>query len=623
MELLVERDHFQRILRLDAESILLGRGQECQVRLEDPLASRQHCRLERLGDETFLVDLGSSNGTWMHGEKVGRCALAPGQEFRIGSTTIRLQGPDGPALSAGESTMTQQASREKRMLDTLLSVARAMQNEHRPEKIAPLLIDAAILFSGAERGFVFLVEGDKTTFALGRNFARESVPSPEQKFSRTLLEKALAADGPLLVEDAASDGDFAGVASIADLGLRSILAVPMRSAGKVVGLIVVDHRMQGGAFQREEISLLAGCASLVSLHLGSALERRRSKTMQRKLQNLQRQLGKRMRSETQADGQAETADGRGFAGILGTSPAMAEIAKKMARVVDVDLPVLLTGESGTGKEIVAGALHFHGPRGDSPFVVVNCGALPDTLLESELFGHKKGAFTGAIRDHAGRLLEAEGGTLFLDEVGEMSAAMQARFLRFLENGELQALGSDAIRKVNVRIISATNADLIREIEEHRFRQDLFYRLCVVPLHLPPLRERGKDVELLAEHFLEKEALAQGRLPRTLSHNATMRLLAAFWPGNVRQLRNEMRRLILMGEGEISPEDLDEGIFINHTQGTANDGGLDALIERVEKKAIAEALQKHAFNITKTAASLHVTRYVLQRKVQKYGLKEDS
>jgi two-component system response regulator HupR/HoxA len=248
--------------------------------------------------------------------------------------------------------------------------------------------------------------------------------------------------------------------------------------------------------------------------------------------------------------------------------------------------------------------------------------LPDTLLESELFGHAKGAFTGATRDRSGRFEEADGGTLFLDEVGEMSEAMQARLLRVLQEGEIRRLGSDELRKVDVRVIAATNVDLAEAVEDGRFREDLYYRLRVVQLDCPPLRTREGDIRLLAEHFLDVEAVEQGRLRRELPDASAAELTQAAWPGNVRQLRNEIRRLTLMGEGpvevsEIAPEVRDATV----SRGSHDDDNLP-LPERVaslEMRAIQAALEKHRENRSQAAKALGISRFALLRKLEKYGL----
>jgi transcriptional regulator with GAF, ATPase, and Fis domain len=623
LEIRIERDGASSVIRLPGETALVGRGSDCDVRLEDPLASRNHCRFERLGREVFVVDLGSANGTWVDGVKIDRRSVGPHHAVRIGGTVLRLVGSFAERLAAAESTQTQQVSREREMLDIVLSVARALEQEERAERVAALLIDAAVSLTRAERGFVFLLEDGRTSLALGRNFAREVVAAPETKISRTLLQKALLAPRPTLLQDAASDGEFAGVASISDLGLRSLLAVPLRGAGRVLGLLLVDHRLASGAFREDDVALLAGIAAHAGIHLASAQDRRESHTLRRRLNALQRELGRRVQERDESS-PVERAASTGLRGLVGASPAMQKLAAEMERILRTEVPVLIHGESGTGKELVARALHEHGLRANRAFVVENCGALPDTLLESELFGHVKGAFTGASRDRIGRFEEADGGTLFLDEVGETSEAMQARLLRVIQEGEIRRVGSNEILKVDVRIIAATNVDLMERVRANRFREDLYYRLKVVGLEMPPLRERHGDVRLLAEHFLDLEAAATGRLARVLTPE-TLSLLETYpWPGNVRELLNEMRRLSLMGEGPVRVDDLSAEVRAGAGAAAAppapgRAGSLPERLAAMEVAALKEALLAEPQNRSRAAQRLGITRFALQRKLEKYGL----
>ncbi len=628
LDIIVERDHIQRVVRLEADTVLIGRGRDCGLRLEDPLSSREHCRLERLGTDVFLVDLDSANGTWVDGDKIDRHQLCPGEVVRIGSTQLRLEGDFHSKLAAAESTVVRQDAPGQRVLRTLLGMARALCSEDKIERMAPTVIDSAVAVTRAERGFLFLLEKQKTVFALGRNFAREVVPSPESKISQTLLEKAVHLSEPLLIQDAASDGDFAGVASIADLGLRSLLAIPLIHHGRAIGLVVVDHRMQGAAFDQETIDLLSGLADIAAVYLGSAIEGRQKSNLKRRLSQLQSELGRRVTTQKDELASSQTIGDTQFTGLLGAAPAMQELFTKMGRILESDVAVLVYGESGTGKELVARGLHFHGQRGQQPFVVVNCGALPDTLLESELFGHVKGAYTGATRDRAGRFEEADGGTLFLDEVGEMSEAMQTRLLRVLQEGEIRRLGSDDMRKVDVRVIAATHVDLTEAVAEGKFREDLYYRLRVVQLECPPLRNRTGDLELLANHFFAAEAAEQGCLRRDLSEGAAAKLQDFSWPGNVRQLRNEIRRLTLMGEGVVDVDDLAPEILAEDKKAAVDlleDSGL-SLPDRVtalETSAITKALQEHRGNRSQAAKSLGISRFALLRKLDKYGVDQET
>ena len=243
-------------------------------------------------------------------------------------------------------------------------------------------------------------------------------------------------------------------------------------------------------------------------------------------------------------------------GMIGASPAMKKVWEALEKVIDSDLAVLVTGESGTGKELVAKALHEYGPRKNKPFVVTNCAAIPETLLEGELFGHVRGAFTGAVRDRAGRFEEAHGGTIFLDEIGEMSPSMQSKLLRVLQDGEVRRVGSNKVRKVDVRVVAATNRDLAEEVRKGSFREDLFFRLQVFPIHLPPVREREGDALLLARFFLEQYTKGTPREGLAFSKEAERAIQAHPWPGNVREIQNALRRAVALARGpRIEAEDL--------------------------------------------------------------------
>ena len=619
IEIHVERDHIQKVLTIEAESILIGRGRDCEVRIDDPLASRHHCRLERLGRDVFVVDLDSRNGTWVGTDQVERRALASSEVIRIGSTTLRVVGGMDGSLASIESTQTQETPREQDMLQTILAVARTLEQEDRIERSAALLVDAAVSLTRAERGFLFLLEDGRTTLALARNFACEPVPAPETKFSRTLLEKTLHCRDAVLLTDAASDGEFAGVESISDLGLRSVLAVPLRYRGEVMGLLAVDHRLTTAAFRRSDISLISGLAGLASAYLGAKRLDQSMLKLKRFNNRLQRQLGKRT---TPAAPVLDTHGGAGFAGLVGTALAMQKLHAEMERVLDSNATVVVEGESGTGKELVARALHFHSRLADCPFVVENCGALPDTLLESELFGHSKGAFTGATRDRKGRFEEADGGTMFLDEVGEMSVAMQARLLRVLQEGEIRRVGSNEVRKVQVRVVAATNADLAAKVKAGEFREDLYYRLKVISLRVPPLRERLEDIPLLCEHFLVIEAAENGVEVRAMSAAASRALQAYRWPGNVRELRNEMRRLVLLGEGEVQAGELSAAVLRAEAADAtdlAEGASLPDRVKALEITTIREAMAAEPSNRSQAAKLLGITRFALLRKIEKYSI----
>jgi DNA-binding NtrC family response regulator len=315
--------------------------------------------------------------------------------------------------------------------------------------------------------------------------------------------------------------------------------------------------------------------------------------------------------------------------IVGESPRMRELRQLIQTIAPTDARVLILGESGTGKELVAGALHSLSERRRANYVRINCAAIPETLLESELFGHEKGAFTGALRQKAGRVEEADGGTIFLDEIADMSRPLQAKLLRFLEDGSFTRVGGIQELRVNVRLIAATNRDIIESIRDGQFREDLFHRLNVVQLRLPPLRERADDVVLLAEHFLKHFSASMNKRVKTLSRLARQRLQSHHWPGNVRELKNVIERaLILEKADEIQAASLPDFQLEAQLHKTAapkpaGDQSLDDLLAGFEREVIAEMLERNHFSLTKTAEQLKLSRHALRYRMQRLNISTPS
>lgn len=330
----------------------------------------------------------------------------------------------------------------------------------------------------------------------------------------------------------------------------------------------------------------------------------------------------RRRLERQIDDlQASLEEAHPDQSMIGQSPAFERCVEKARRVAPTDLPVLITGEPGTGKELMARSVHEMSDRGDEPFVAVNCGALPDDLLESTLFGHVEGAFTGAIDDKAGLFREADGGTLLLDEVGDMPSHLQVKLLRTLETGDVLPVGADRPVQTDVRIVSATNRDLDDLQKNGTFREDLYWRIKGAEIHLPPLRERPGDIELLAAHFLNQSAaLSSGARSPTLSEEAVQALRVHRWPGNLRELRHEMQRAVVMSSGaELQPEDFSflSGDVSDFAAG--DDATLKQKVEALERREIRRTLRQHDGNRTKTADTLGLSRQGLLNKIERYEL----
>jgi DNA-binding NtrC family response regulator len=316
--------------------------------------------------------------------------------------------------------------------------------------------------------------------------------------------------------------------------------------------------------------------------------------------------------------------------IVGSSAAMRKVYDQIEKVLESEITVFIAGESGTGKELVAKAIHYASLRSDGPFIDVNCAAIPEGLQESELFGHEKGAFTGAVATHPGKFEQATGGTIFLDEVGEMSASAQARLLRVLQERVLQRVGGTETIELDVRVISASNRDLAKMVEEGSFRQDLFYRLVVFPITLPPLRDRREDIPLLVEHFLEKYARDAGKRVTTVEGRAMEAMAGHGWPGNVRELENVIHRTLLVSSGlELTYDDLPPGIGGDGAMSTSvsqpapSSGGEGGTLnlEELERETIVRALEQNKGNLSDVARQLGIGRSTLYRKLEQYGLRE--
>ncbi|MEX0980341.1 MAG: sigma-54 dependent transcriptional regulator [Gemmatimonadota bacterium] len=314
--------------------------------------------------------------------------------------------------------------------------------------------------------------------------------------------------------------------------------------------------------------------------------------------------------------------------IVGSSFRIRQVLERVERVAPTDARVLVTGENGTGKELVARAIHGLSRRADRPFIEVNCAAIPSELIESELFGHIKGSFTGAVSDRAGKFEQAHTGTLFLDEIGDMSLAAQAKVLRALEEGVVTRVGAGKAVHVDVRVVAATNKELSDEIDEGRFREDLFYRLNVVPIQVPPLRERRDDIPMLVQHFAERMVRSDGMLPRTFDNEALLRLQEMEWPGNVRELRNTVERLLILSNGEqVGADDVDLLV-----RGRTGGSGLGAELlrartfnefkEGAERSFILQKLREHDWNVSETARSIEMPRSNLYKKIERYELVRD-
>jgi len=496
------------------------------------------------------------------------------------------------------------------------------------------LLDLAISALDAERGFLVKSseQRDRARIMAARNMDQETLKGASGRVSNTIVSRVLESGETVLLSDAGQKGAFALEVSVAAMKLRSVLCTPIINGGAPAGALYVDNRFVPQKFGPAEARLAETLAAAFSLALGQVERDEELGEVRSRLEAVERgavELRTRLAEVSAAPvvefhaGAADPGVSR-FPEMIGEAPPMLRMFHLMERILDKDITVLIQGESGTGKELVARAVHQQGTRGEGPFVAVNCGAIPANLIESELFGHLRGAFTDATRDKTGLVEAAEGGVLMLDEIGEMPLGLQTRLLRFLQEGEFQKVGSHQTQIADVLVIAATNKDLGQEVAEKRFREDLYYRLNIVRIEVPPLRERREDIPLLADHFL-RENRRQGITAATRLAPDALGLLAHYrWPGNVRELETVLKNVGLFADGEVL-EAADFAQFPHLVGGRARDpsgAGLQRFsgltLAEVEREVILHALDRNRGNKKRTAEELGIDRSTLYNKLARYG-----
>ncbi|MFP4038042.1 MAG: sigma 54-interacting transcriptional regulator, partial [Desulfobacteraceae bacterium] len=411
---------------------------------------------------------------------------------------------------------------------------------------------------------------------------------------------ALTAE-PLLIPDVTNDARwYKEISDSIGFETRSIACVPMKVEGEVIGVMEIIDKENGEAIVDEDMKTLTAFADLASLAISNA---RRIHDVERENRDLREELEGRNR-------------------LVGESHQLKKVISDALKVANSKTSILILGESGTGKELLARLIHGAGPRRHKPMITLNCAALPEGLMEAELFGYEKGAFTGAVERRRGKIESADGGTLFLDEIGEMSAGMQVKLLRVIQEGVFYRVGGNTPINVDIRILSATNRDIDRDVAEGRFREDLFYRLNVIRIRIPPLRERKEDIPLIARHYLEEFKRYRGLHNLSISMAALERMLDYDWPGNVRELRNALERAAVMGNGrEVLPEDLPISGHRPRPAGVPLDMGLKQAVDNFKKELIVQNLQKTGGNRVRAAKALGIQRTYLSRLISRYGLQD--
>ncbi len=483
-------------------------------------------------------------------------------------------------------------------LQGLLDLASELLQHEDYDQVLDVLVQRSLEILCGDRGFVVLKQGEGLAFKRIRNWSRDELEGQGEPVSRSIVKKVLAGGEPLLIEDALSDKRLAKMESVLRMGIRSVLAAPLEVEGRRVGALYLESRSLDRLFGRYQLQLFQRILELSSRALESCM--RRILLAQRN-SVLERDILARY----------------DFPGIITRDQEMLKILQTVAQVAKSELPILIQGPSGTGKELIAQALYLNSPRAKGPFVPVNCGAISPTIIESVLFGHLKGAFTGATADRAGMIASADGGTVFLDEVGELPQELQVKLLRTLQFGEIQPVGASRPRIVDVRFVAATNRNLEEEVQNGTFREDLFYRLNVITIDLPPLVERQDDILPLFYHFLKEATEKEGRPQPRVSPKLERTLQEYRWPGNVRDLKNEAQRLLA-----VTPEGMPLTVEQLSRRITEPAGGVRKVIvnlQEQEKEHVEMALRATGGNRTRAAKMLGISREGLRKKMKRFGL----
>ncbi len=430
-------------------------------------------------------------------------------------------------------------------LEFILEWVRELTGELDLRALTGTILQGLLQATGMERGFVILQEDERLAVMQSHHIRPEDCREDgEESLSWSLTRRALAQGRPLVTADAQREAGFSLASSVKALDLRAVMVLPFQYRGRPLGAVYLDSRCAAEPGSTPDLAYLSGLADILGLAVRNASL---FESRARELNAAQRAL-ERSQEELELKYQ--------YQNLIGRAPATRAFLQRVDRVTEVRVPVLILGESGVGKELVARAIHFNGPLKKGPFVAANCGAIPENLVESELFGHERGAFTGALESRPGLFEQAHRGTLFLDEIGDMPAATQAKLLRVLQEGELRRVGGVADRKVEVRVIAATHRNLKEDIRQGRFREDLYYRLAVAEIQIPPLRERREDIPLLVDHFLEKFAAQNGAAKKAVDPRVLGALLQYEWRGNIRELENLVYNLCIFSAGDkVLPEDL--------------------------------------------------------------------
>ncbi|KIG12291.1 Response regulator of zinc sigma-54-dependent two-component system [Enhygromyxa salina] len=590
----------------------IGSSRDSDVIIDSPDVAPAHATLSHEPGRYRLESTARSNPFFVNGKKTRSLDLRHGELFVIGDRELTFSALDEVSATSRKDVIHDESALQLAAMHKLQNFSRLLSEPADLDGLLDELIDQVVSLTHASKGFLVLAGASTPEDPSGyeirvaRNLEREPVDDPAALLSDDIISAVISSKKPQIISDALHDTRFQNSLSVINLKLSSVMCAPLLVRGELLGLIYVGNNDVIDLFTTEQLETLEVFASQAALFIKNA-------TLLNELRTEKTELAERLENVK-------------FGSIIGACPQMIEVYKRVEKVASTDITVLVTGETGTGKELIAHEIHDRSPRAKGPFVTVNCGAIPENLIESELFGHVKGAFTGAIATQVGKFQAADRGTIFLDEIGEMPLALQVKLLRVLQERQIQRVGDAKTVPIDVRVVAATNRELRREVDEGNFREDLYFRLNVIGVELPPLRQRGTDVLLVARYLVSRFTKEFGNRfdPQSCFDESAERAMINFsWPGNIRQLENHLKKAMVLAEGpKIGAADLD----LDVPAGAASPEDVVPLAEARDtwqRAYIDKVLALNNGNRTKTARDLGVDPRTIFRHLEKLEKEKDN
>ena len=572
----------------------IGSGADNDLSIEDPKLAVVHALVHFDGRNFQLTPVERGRVILINGKRHKRkYALAHNDEISMGETLFTFYLYEEPKRKREDSSEQELVGLRK-----LYLFSQKLMDNSDINDILNVLMELVVEITHADKGFLILFDGDTAEISLQKILQKETNADPASMISDSIVRKVIENKKPLIVSDALNDRLFSTSKSVIDLKVCSVLCVPLLDQGTLLGLLYLGNDNVVNLFLPHHLDLLTVFAAQAAMIIANALRLDKLKVINKSL--------------------SEQVEERRFGELIGSCKAMQDVFMRVKKVASTDVSVLIQGETGTGKELIARELHLRSNRVKKAFVTINCGAIPENLLESELFGHVKGAFTGALYNKPGKFQLANNGTLFLDEIGELPVNLQVKLLRALQERMVQPVGGTRFEKVDIRVIAATNRRLEEEIKTGGFREDLYYRLNVITISLPPLRERENDVELIAKYFIDRFSGEFGSKVRGFSPNAGIALKKYLWPGNIRELENRIKRAMILTEAVmLSAEDIELT-----SDKLPQILSLAKAKEEYQRNYINEILRLNNGNRTKTARDLGVDPRTIFRHLEKEANETD-